>query len=161
MSDENPLYLPAIGDHQLRILSTNILELTLITTKAPDPAPVADWNFVTKDGSLTLPDKQEFTVLINNQQVSVQAVGFKRRVVYAPLKKRDLRIGNYLYLQLINPVEKGARVEVKNSTASLWSKNLAFEVAATDSRYSPAIHVNQVGYMPDFPKKAMVGYYPG
>ena len=28
-------------------------------------------------------------------------------------------------------------------------------------RYSPAIHVNQEGYMPNYSKKAMVGYYLG
>ena len=28
-------------------------------------------------------------------------------------------------------------------------------------RFNPAIHVNQEGYMPAFPKKAIVGYYLG
>ena len=28
-------------------------------------------------------------------------------------------------------------------------------------RFSPAIHVNQAGYVLNFPKKAMVGYYLG
>jgi hypothetical protein len=28
-------------------------------------------------------------------------------------------------------------------------------------RYSPAIHVNQEGYAPALPKKAMIGYYLG
>src|SRR5439155_1458872 len=35
-------------------------------------------------------------------------------------------------------------------------------MAATDpKRWSPAIHVNQVGYLPGFSKKAMIGYYLG
>ena len=28
-------------------------------------------------------------------------------------------------------------------------------------RWSPVLHVNQTGYLPDFPKEAMVGYYLG
>jgi hypothetical protein len=32
---------------------------------------------------------------------------------------------------------------------------------ASPLRYSPAIHVNQEGYVPDFPKQAMVGHYIG
>src|SRR5436190_1781142 len=33
ISDENPLQLPLVGAHQLRVLAPTILELTLITTK--------------------------------------------------------------------------------------------------------------------------------
>ena len=40
VTNENLLALPAPGHHQLRILAPTLLELTLITTKAPDPAKV-------------------------------------------------------------------------------------------------------------------------
>ncbi|HZV36972.1 MAG TPA: glycoside hydrolase family 9 protein, partial [Verrucomicrobiae bacterium] len=36
-----------------------------------------------------------------------------------------------------------------------------FTNTANPLRFSPAIHVNQEGYVPSFPKKAMVGYYLG
>jgi hypothetical protein len=36
-----------------------------------------------------------------------------------------------------------------------------FTNVAGATRYSPAIHVNQEGYVPGFPKQAMVGYYLG
>ena len=43
----------------------------------------------------------------------------------------------------------------------MWSSNLVFAAVSDPLRYSPAIHVNQVGYLPLLPKKAMVGYYLG
>src|SRR6185369_10983785 len=47
--------LPAVGDHALHVLSPTILELKLITTKPPDPAPVSQWDFVDSNFQLTLP----------------------------------------------------------------------------------------------------------
>ena len=44
---------------------------------------------------------------------------------------------------------------------TLWPTNMEFTAAADPLRYSPAIHVNQEGYVPEFPKKAIVGYYLG
>src|SRR5213075_3221671 len=62
ITDDNPLLLPSVGAHQLRILSSNLLELTLITTKPPDPAPVGSWNFVDSGGQPRLPATQDFRV---------------------------------------------------------------------------------------------------
>ncbi|MDB6110084.1 MAG: hypothetical protein JWR69_1834, partial [Pedosphaera sp.] len=97
LDDTLPLRMPAIGDHQLRLLSPTLFELLLITTKQPDPATVTQWNFVDASGNSTLPAPAQFLVTTNGQSVAVQSVGFKRRVLYAPLTQRDLRIGNYLY----------------------------------------------------------------
>src|SRR5207249_4390139 len=36
-----------------------------------------------------------------------------------------------------------------------------FTVTAEPLRWSPAIHVNQVGYVPVWPKQALIGYYLG
>src|SRR5688572_27775764 len=91
--DSDALALPEIGEHGLRILSPTILELTLITTKARDPAPVNEWNFVDNNFKLNLPSSTEFAVHAGNRSVPVEKIGFKRRVLYAPLKQRDLRIG--------------------------------------------------------------------
>src|SRR5207302_7798550 len=105
-------------------------------------------------------------------------------VVYAPLRTRDLRIGNYLYLELASPVAEDQLVAVKIPDALLWQTtappatapitNHQFPIAnhglaiskpftatVAPSRCSPAIHVNQVGYVPALPKKAMIGYYLG
>ena len=161
LPDEPTLELPVPGAHQLRVVSPTVLELTLVTSKARDPAPVERWNLVTTNGQLRLPDSKEFVVSVAGQTVPVQAVGFRRRVLYAPLKERDLRIGNYLYLQLAQPIPEKQRVEVKNPSASLWTNELKYVTTSDPMRWSPAIHVNQVGYLPGSQKRAMVGYYLG
>ncbi|HEY2081979.1 MAG TPA: glycoside hydrolase family 9 protein [Verrucomicrobiae bacterium] len=161
ISEANPLAMPAIGAHQLRLLSPTVLELTLITTKKPDPARLAEWNFISSNGASHLPGKKEFLVLAGGKTNAVQSVGFKRRVLYAPLKQRDLRIGNYLYLQLATPVAENQPVQVLNPDKKLWSTDTHFDAKADPLRYSPAIHVNQVGYLPAQSKRAMVGFYLG
>ena len=157
----NSLALPAIGDHGLRVISPNIIEVTLITTKAHDPARVSAWDFVNDQGVATLPAASQFVVTANGAPVVVQSVGFKRRPLYAPEQPGDLRIANHLYLKLAASIPDNATVEVKNPNGNLWTSSMLFTATADPLRRSPALHVNQVGYMPGFPKKAMVGYYLG
>ncbi|MDB6121028.1 MAG: hypothetical protein JWQ71_21 [Pedosphaera sp.] len=52
------------------------------------------------NGNLTAPNPSQFVVTADGQIVSIQSVGFKRRVLYAPLNHWDLRIENHLYLQV-------------------------------------------------------------
>lgn len=160
ISDDNPLALPNVGDYELRILSPTLLELTLINTKQPDPAHVSSWDFVGSNFVPDLPAASEFAVTKDGQLVAITAVGFKRRVLSAP-EKRDLRIANEIYLTLATSIANGQRVEVKNPSGLLWTTPVNYNASMEPLRYSPAIHVNQVGYMPDYPKKAMVGYYLG
>jgi hypothetical protein len=138
-----------------------MLEVQRITTKDPEPAGVSVWNFVDGSGTLNAPAASEFAVTAGGKSIAVKSVGFRRRVAYAPLEVRDLRIDNCLYLELSAPVADGKTVEVKNPSGALWPSDMAFTVATDALRYSPAIHVNQEGYVPTFPKKAMVGYYLG
>src|SRR5205814_5114834 len=145
----------------LHILSPNLLELILINTKQPDPARVDKWDFVDANSQFGAPSTSEFQVSVGGRSVSVQTVGFKRRPLYAPLVKRDLRIENHLYLQLSSAIADNESVVVKNPSGTLWASTVTFSNAATALRYSPAIHVNQEGYMPNYPKKAMIGYYLG
>lgn len=159
--DNPPLFLPPVGFNELRVLTPRLLELTLLTTKPPPPAPVEQWDFVTEQGRCRLPKTREFVVSVGRKTISVQAVGFKRRVRYAPLKGRDLRIGNYLYLQLASAVPENQVVEVKNPGNKLWPATLRFTARAAPLRWSPVLHVNQTGYLPGYPKQAMIGYYLG
>ena len=153
LADNQPLALPEPGDHQLRILSPDTLELTLVTTKEPDPAKVTTWNFAPK-----VPPASDFQVLVAGKAMPVKAVGFKRRVLYAPLVKRDLRIGNYLYLTLDERIRDNESVEVNSKH---WPAGTQFKVSCDPLRFGPAIHVNQTGYIPAESKKAMIGYYLG
>lgn len=160
ITDENPMRMPAVGSYGLKVLSPTLLEVTLITTKQPDPAGVTEWNFI-NNGTLSAPATSQFAVTVDGQSVGVQSVGFKRRPLYAPLQVRDLRIENHLYLQLSSAIADGKMVEVKNPSGQLWNSNKQF-IAQTDPlRWNPAIHVNQEGYMPAYQKKAMVSFYIG
>lgn len=152
--------LPKVGDNELHVLAPNLLELKLITTKAGDPAPVTQWNFV-NNGNFTAPPTSEFNVTVNGQTVAVTGVGFKRRPLYAPIETYDLRIENSLYLQLASPVSDNQTVQVHNPDTTLWPASMQYSATVNPLRYSPAIHVNQEGYMPNYAKKAMVGYYLG
>ena len=159
--DDASLAMPKVGDNSLRILSPTLLELRAINTKALDPATVTNWNLVNASGQFLAPALSAFSVTVNGQNVAVQSVGFKRRPLYAPLVNYDLRIENCLYLQLAAPIPDNATVEVKNPPATLWPATMPFVATADPLRNSPVIHVNEEGYVPSFPKKAMVGYYAG
>ena len=161
LTDDNPLALPVSGAYRLSILSSNLLELTRITTKDPAPARPREWDFVADDGSLHLPPPSAFAVAAAGTNLTVLKAGFKRRVVYAPLAQRDLRIGNYLYLQLSGALGSGQTVQVTDPSGTLWPDRMRFATTMDPLRLSPAIHVNQVGYVPGFPKKAMVGFFLG
>jgi len=161
ISDAAPLAMPAVGAHQLRILSPTMIELTLITTKESESTPVTQWEFVDSDGKPRLPDGKEFFVQIDGKAASVKSVGFKRRVLYAPLKHRDLRIGNYLYLELSTPIADNQTIDVLNPDAKLWPATTHFHAKADPLRWNPAIHVNEVGYLPAQTKRAMIGFYLG
>ncbi|MBI3191698.1 MAG: glycoside hydrolase family 9 protein, partial [Pedosphaera parvula] len=155
------LQLPKVGDTAMHILSPTLIELHRINTKQPDPATVTDWNFVDATGNFIAPALAEFVVTVDGLPAVVQAVGFKRRPLYAPLAQRDLRIDNCLYLQLATPIADNQAVQVLNPSGLLWNAGTQYTLTANPLRYSPAIHVNQEGYVPSFPKKAMVGYYAG
>jgi len=154
------LQTPKPGDHSLNILSPNLLELSLVNTKQPDPARVNCWDWVNDPWQLNLPNMSSVRIVINGQTNGVTAVGFKRRPVYAPFIERDLRIANELYLRLSGHISDGDSVKVVND-GTVWPTNMEFTAVADPLRYNPAIHVNQEGYMPSYAKKAMVGYYLG
>jgi len=161
LMDDTALALPKVGDNSLRILSPTLLELRVINTKQPNPATVTNWNLVNASGLYVAPASAEFSVTVDGQAATVQSVGFKRRPRYAPLLDYDLRIENFLYLQLVTPIADNQTVTVVNPDGTLWSSGTVYSTTADPLRYSPAIHVNQEGYMPSYPKKGLVGYYTG
>lgn len=131
--------IPKVGERSLRIVSPTLLDLFEVTTKAPD-----------ETGEVALRRKETFHVKIGSKEIAVTEISFKRRVLYAPLRPRDLRIGNHTYLRLAAPISEGSKVEAEGKTAT-----------ASPSRFNPALHVSQVGYAPRGPKLAVVGEYLG
>ncbi len=161
VADYAALEMPNPGDHVLHVLTPTLLEVKLIGSKQSDSVRVAQWDLVDTSFQFRAPSTQEFAVTVDGQPVAVQSVGFKRRPLYAPLAKYNLILDNCLYLQLASPVADNQNVEVKNPSGALWASSVKFTSTASALRFSPAIHVNQEGYVPAFPKKAMVGYYLG
>jgi hypothetical protein len=155
------LQIPPVGANSLHVLSPTLLELKLITTKQPDPAPVTQWNFVDANAQLTLPSTTALTVTADGQRIAVSKLGFKRRPLSAPMSGYDLRIENSLYLQLAGPISDNQTIQVTNPDGTLWSTSVQFVSTVDPQRYNPAIHVNQEGYMPGYSKVAAIGYYAG
>jgi Glycosyl hydrolase family 9/Cellulase N-terminal ig-like domain len=154
------LQIPKPGESALHILSPNTLELVRINTKQPSPAQVDSWNWVDTNGNLALPNMSSLKVVVNGQTNSATVIGFKRRPLYAPQATWDLRIANSLYLKLSARISDGQSVQVIND-GSLWPTGVVFSATADPLRNTPAIHVNQEGYLPKYPKKAIVGYFLG
>jgi hypothetical protein len=161
LSDDEPLRLPPVGSHELRVISPTVLELTYVTAVAHGAERAQQWDFVNRDGRSQLPASEEFIVTADGSRVDIKAVGFKRRALYAPFKQWDLRVGNELYLQLAGSIQENELVEVKNANQKLWPTNILFASKAQPLRLSPVVHVNQTGYLPAYPKKGMIGYYLG
>jgi len=159
--DDMMLQLPQVGDNALHILTPTLLELNLITSKAADPAPVTNWNLVNASSQFVAPTRSALAVTVNGQAASILSIGFKRRPVYAPMSNYDLRVGDSLYVELAAPIADNQTVQVVNTDGTLWSSNVQFVATANPLRYNPAIHVNQEGYLPNYAKQAMVGYYAG
>jgi hypothetical protein len=156
----NPtLQIPKPGDAALHILSPNVLELERVNTK-PSGGAVDSWDWVDGSGNFTPPNMSSIRVVINGQTNTATVAGFKRRPLYAPQATWDLRIANSLYLQVSTPIADGQSIQVINN-GTLWPMNMTFAATADPLRYSPAVHVNQEGYLPALPKKAIVGYYVG
>lgn len=155
------LQQPAVGSQALHVLTPTLLEVKFINTKALDPATVTQWNLVNSGLSFLAPSPTIFKVTVNGQTLAVTRVGFKRRPLYAPMATPDLRIENSLYLQLASPIPDSQVVVVNDTDGSLWAANAPISGTSNPLRFSPAIHVNQEGYMPGYTKQAMVGYYAG
>ncbi len=160
VGDAPSLALPASGEHGLRVLSPLMLEVTWITSSPPttDGCGLVNGSDLFKALQDGAPDALP-KVIVGGKPVAVRATGFKRRPVFAPLRERDLRIGNFLYLQLAEPVPDDHEVSL-----TFPDRRFALPVFTAKTaplRFSPAIHVNQAGYFPAWPKIAMVGFYLG
>ena len=150
---------PEIGKRSALLLSPTLIELTVITgggpVLPPEKGPAPEF-----PPPVLGPD--EFRVSVAGEHHAPVRVGFRRRPVYAPLKQRDLRIGQYIYLELTQPIKAHAAVEVTYQGKTVpWLAGFREATNAHPQRLNPAIHVNQVGYLPNAPKVAQVGYFLG
>jgi hypothetical protein len=152
-----PIEAPA-----LRILAPAWLELEWVATRTPETASGAQpWHLVIPAASVAIPPPTSFAVTVAGRPVNVRSVGFKRRALFAALDHRELRAGAWLYLELEQPVPSQAEVVVTNPDRSVWTDGNPARVRMDPLQSSPAIHVNQEGYLPAGPKRAMIGFYLG
>ena len=162
-TDTLALALPAVGDTTLLILTPTLLELTVISTKEKATPWLTLKNLFTDRTAAaptTPPPASDFTVTVAGRPVAITAVGLKRRVAYAPVAKRDLRVATHYYLRLAAPIT--ASTDTSAPAISVRSSPLITTTATFDPlRLNPAIHINQEGYVPTLPKRAMIGYYLG
>ena len=152
------LKLPKPGDYGLRVVSPEWLEMSRVTRKELPDAPLDIWNFADESKR---PAPADFEVTVNGKPVAVEAVGFKRRALYAPLKVRDLRVGNWLFLKLASPVPEGAEVKVASKREGVILPGESWAASAEAWRFNPALHVNQDTYAAAGPKLGYAGYYLG
>ena len=161
---QDSLRRPQDGDYAMRILSSEVIELEIVTRKEKGQ-PLPYWDVVNENGVANLPEPGEFKILVDGEQTSasVTRTSFKRRTLYAPLGEHDLRIGSYIYLFLSTPlsVQDGNSVEVILPETLKSPPNAEFETEFSVTRTSNAIHINQAGYQIGYPKQAVVGYYLG
>jgi len=86
--DTQSLALQAVGDCSLRILSPTLLEFTQISAAAAGQ-----------------PARPIFQVTVAGRPVKVAAVGARRRVSYAPLSRRDLRIATVWFIRVSTAID--------------------------------------------------------
>ncbi len=132
--DPAGLSVRRVGEHGLRVLSADHLELWLITAGKPGPP----WH------------PAHLEVRADGAAVAIAATGLRRRASSAPLQPPELRAGNSIYLRLASPLAEGARVEVLGAGMDFTARNAA-------DRASSAVHVDQLGYAAPGHKRASVG----
>ena len=152
------LKMPKPGDYGLRVISPEWLEMARVTGKETPDAPLDIWNFAEE---AKRPGAADFEVTVNGKPVAVESVGFKRRVLYAPLKVRDLRVGNWLFLKLAAAVPDGAEVKVSSKREGVIFSGESWAARAEAWRFNPALHVNQDAYPAAGAKLGYAGYYLG
>ena len=159
IQDADPLYLPIVGDNQLKILNRRVIELTYIVGKTTPTSSVSAWNFV--DSSFLYTPPTGLTVTVDSVPVGIVSTEFKRRPLYAPLEERDLRILAQLYITVNRDINSGSTVSVTNPDKTLFPPAVVFSETKSSIRINPAIHVAQCGYESSMPKFASIGYYMG
>ncbi len=153
--------IPEVGEFRMLVLTPTVIELDLVTTREKEGI-LGEWNFIGKDGHLALPEVGTMRLISEGREIPVQRAGFKRRVLYAPLGRWDLRIGNALYLELKESLKPGDSVRFADGGGAVsLGGRLAFKAIYDPSRRSPLIHANQVGYARGCGKIARAGAYLG
>lgn len=158
------LALQLVDTNWLRVITPTNLCLEVYNTKTQGAGNMPNtFNFSTTSGTAwTAPAANKFVVTISGTTAAVVSVDGNRAPYYSRNESYLLRIRNRLYLKLTNAVPDGATVVVTNPDNTVFTNlNYAFSLVCASNRYSPVIHVNQIGFHPNNKKRAYVGCYIG
>jgi hypothetical protein len=148
---------PRVGLWDLRPVSSNVLELFICTQVTRDrPPEVWDWAAID-----AIPGPGDFELKFNGNAVKIKQTGFKRRPIYAPRGKHDLRLGNWLYLILDGKIDTAGTIVLTDKTGRHLSRQISVAVTSENKRVSSAIHVSQAGYMASTGGHAVVEKFAG
>lgn len=148
---------PITNGFSLRVITPRWLELEYVQPKDPAPAELKHWRFATTG----IPGPSALKASVNGRPATVTRTSFKQRVIYAPLKKWDLRVAGWLYLEMAEPLAPGDLVMLEPGDPKGWPPQAKFQCRVEASRLSPALHVNQAGYWGEGQKLGFLGYYLG
>ena len=161
--DYASLTAPSVGDYALRVLTPTVLELRQLNTKAPDPALVPSWNLVDSSGQFTAAGERR----VHGDRGRLRPSPSPPSASGAASPTRPstrTTYGSTTPSTCSSPPRSptGRRSSSRTRTGrSVRPAIFTFQVVTNPLRYSPAIHVNQEGYVPSFSKVATVGYYLG
>lgn len=156
----NPLEVFPSQYGRLTVIAPNVVEFAYMETKPATPGTLSRYNYIT-GGVYNQPTLSNFTLTKNGATpVSFSAIRYKRRPYWVAYKRynvtRDLRCMTWLYFMLDADLTVGDALELSdNVNVEDWITTYAAD------QNSPVIHVNQVGYVPSWSKKAYLGYYLG
>lgn len=151
--------IPEAGSYTLKVISPSILEIAHYTTEAVLEKEEA-WNFVDAQGNLQLPEAGVFSVRAGGETFSIKRLGFKRYMRHISRETEEVIIGNYLYIELSRFLSENTEVRVTNPEGNILPRD-GLTAAMSESRRSPAVHGNQLGYWTAGVKKVYAGYYLG
>ena len=138
-------FVSPVGSSQLRVVSPTLVELRLVTQE--DPLPQA-------------PPPDRVDARVDGRRAGVTRVGLRRRVVYAPLRTRDLRVSTSLLFALAQPLPEGGLLRMSLPPLAGLAAT-AWEARVDADRVGPALHASELGYLPGLPKRAFVGFFAG
>jgi len=140
------LYENRLEAESAEFLSLNLFNVSLDPKRLAEPAHFA----------VTSPDDPDYAAA---KTVHPLASGSRTRVVRAAMRKDLLVHGTCIFLRLPRPLKNGKSYRVAATGFSL--PELA-PVRFDDARQiNDNLRVDQVGYLPDYPKRAYLGQYLG
>ena len=146
------------GEVRLYAVSKNWLSLTLIPKRNRDNTAFErqPLEIVKAENPALFSLKDE-----NNNSLTIDKTGLKRRTVYAPLRVNDLHLKENIFIHISEDLEIGKSYHLVVDS-SLTGKTIEMDVQFNpNTQLSRLLHVNPYGFRPQDVKKAYLGLMMG